>query len=116
MSGRFDRLIAAWRDLRAASREMRDGPIPTWPWDRTSADFVENLRLRDRTQGLGMRFAAIWREHADDIIALVEASPAVFGRYHVADKRGERIDPTLYMESMMIMPLLISLQHPTEDA
>jgi hypothetical protein len=116
MSGHFDRLIAAWRDLKAANRDMLAGPVPAWPWDRTSPDFAENLRLRDRTQGLGMRFAAIWREHADDVIALVETSADVFSRYHVADKRGELIDPTLYMESMTVMPLLISLRHPEEAA
>lgn len=116
MNGYFDPLIGAWRDLKAANRDMLTGPVPAWPWDRSSADFLENQRLRDRTQGLGMRFAAIWRKHAGDVIALVETSPAVFSRYHVADRRGERIDPTLYMESMTVMPLLISLRHPEEDA
>jgi len=116
MNGHFDRLIGAWLDLKAAGRDMLAGPVPAWPWDRASADFAENRRLRDRTQGLGMRFAAVWREHADDVVALVETSPAVFSRYHVADRRGERVDPILYMESMTVMPLLISLHQPTEDA
>lgn len=115
MSGRFDRLIGAWRDLGAANRDMLAAPAPAWPWDRTSAAFVLNRRLRDRTQGLGMRFAAVWREHADDVASLVETSPALFGRYHVADRRGGRIDPTLYMESTTVMPILISLRSTSED-
>jgi len=112
----FASLIAAWRDLRTASRAMRDGPVPTWPWDRTSPEFIENQRLRDRTQGIGMRFAYVWREHAMDILSMVEAFDDVFARYHVVDDKGERVDPTQYMESMRIMPVLIEMAEKEEDA
>lgn len=114
MSAPFAELIAAWRDLKDAGRDMLAGPVPVWPWDRQSPEFVQNLRLRDRTQGRGMRFADIWRSCGSDIVALVDAHPGVFARYHVADRRGERIDPTPYMESTTIMPLLIAIR--TEDA
>lgn len=107
----FEDLIAAWNDLKAASRAMRDGPVPSWPWDRTSAAFVDNLRLRDRTQAKGMRFASLWHAHEEDIRALVDTHRETFPEYHVAPKKGQEVpDPTTYMQSMLIMPRLIAMR------
>jgi len=116
MKAAFADLIAAWRDLKTASRAMREGPVPAWPWDRTSPEFIRNQRLRDRTQGVGMRFASVWRDHAVEIFSVVEAFDDVFTRYHAVDDKGERIDPTQYMESMRIMPVLIDMAEKEDKA
>lgn len=106
----MDDLIAAWQALKEASADMLEGPKPTWPWDRTSTAFLENQRLRDRVQGVGMRFSGIWRGHADEIRRLVDANPEAFPRFHETDRKGGRIDPTDYMQSMVVMPILIELE------
>ncbi len=104
-------LIQAWEALKAASRDMVEGPVPSWPWDRTSPEFLENQRLRNRVQGLGMRFAGIWHAHADSIRTIVDAAPVAFARYHEADPKGEKPDPTEYMQSMIVMPIIIALEN-----
>lgn len=103
-------LILAWEDLKAASRDVAEGPVPSWPWDRGSPDFLENQRLRDRVQGVGMRFAGIWRAHAGEIRRIVDADPQAFARYHEADRKGAKADPTEYMQSMIVMPIVIALE------
>jgi len=99
MKAAFADLIAAWRDLKTASRAMREGPVPAWPWDRTSPEFIRN-----------------WRDHAVEIFSVVEAFDDVFTRYHAVDDKGERIDPTQYMESMRIMPVLIDMAEKEDKA
>jgi hypothetical protein len=106
-------LISAWEALKAASRDMAEGPVPAWPWDRTSPDFLENQRLRDRVQGVGMRFAAMWRANAGEIRGIVDAHPQAFARYHEADRKGAKADPTEYMQSMIVMPIVIALENRT---
>jgi hypothetical protein len=104
----YEDLTTAWHNLKAAIADMMAGPVPRWPWDRAGADFIENQRLRDRVQGRGMRFASIWRSHAEDIRALVASDPETYPEFHVVPENGEAPDPTSYMQSMTIMPRLIA--------
>lgn len=106
----FDDLIKAWFDYRAASARMTAGPVPAWPWNRQDEAFIENQRLRDRVQGRGMRFAHLWRMHHEDIRAVVDDHRDRFVRYHTPDpKTRELLDPTLYMQSISLMPEIIEM-------
>lgn len=62
-----------------------------------------------------MRFASIWNAHAGDVRTVVEAHPDLFPRYHVADRKGVRVYPAPYMESMTIMPVIVSLSSDQDD-
>jgi hypothetical protein len=92
-------LLQAWFTYKQASRAMIEAGPLDWPTDP----------IRDRVQGTGMRFAAKWREAADQVSSLTASLPVLFPEYHVAPKKGEIQDPTSYSQSASIMIRAIPL-------